>query len=62
MESRVRGLSGRQDQVGGWGRRRMGGNEEAESRQQEAGRAEGRGQGQIKRAKEKGEGTAPTFI
>ena len=44
--------------VGGWGRRRVGGDEEAESRQQEA----GRGQGQIEREKEKGGGTAPTFI
>ena len=40
----------------------MGGDEEAESRQQEAGRAEGRGRGQIERAKEKGGGSALTFI
>jgi len=38
--------------TGGWGRR-VSGDEEAESRQQEAGRAEGRGRGQIERAKEK---------
>ena len=37
-ESRVHGWSGRRDQVGGWGQRRVGGYEEAESRQQEAGR------------------------
>ena len=32
------GWSGRRDQVGGWGQRRVGGDEEAESRQQEVGR------------------------
>ena len=36
----MRGWSGRWDQVGGWGRRRVGGDEEAESRQQEAGRGD----------------------
>ena len=41
-ESRVRGRSGRQDRVGGWGQRRVGGDEEVESRQQEVGRAERR--------------------
>ena len=32
VESRVRGWSRRRDQVGGWGRRRVGGDEEAETR------------------------------
>ena len=36
----MRGWSGRRDQVGGWGQRRVGGAEEAESRQQEAGRGD----------------------
>ena len=34
----MRGWSGGWDQVGRWGRRRVGGDEEAESRQQEADR------------------------
>ena len=36
----MRGWSGRRDQVGKWGQRRVGGDEEAESRQQEAGRGD----------------------
>ena len=39
-EFRVWGWSGRRDQVGLWGQRRVGGDEEAESRQQEAGRGD----------------------
>ena len=34
----MRGWSGRRDQVGGWGRRLVGGDMDAESGQQEAGR------------------------
>ena len=34
----MRGWSSRRDQVGGWGRCHVGGDEEAESGQQEAGR------------------------
>ena len=37
---RVRGWSGRRDQVGGWGRCRVGGDEEAKFRQQEVGRGD----------------------
>ena len=64
-ESRVRGWSGRRDQVGRWGQCRVGGDEEAESREQKAGCAERQGRGQsegAKEEKEKGGGTAPTFI
>ena len=36
----MHGYSGRWDQVGGWGPRRVCGDEEGESRQQEAGRGD----------------------
>ena len=66
-ESRVRGWSGRWDQVGGWGRRRVGGDEEAESGQQEAGRGgvdEARREREAEKLKkqERDGGTSPTFI
>ena len=57
-ESRVRGWSDRRDQVGRWGQRHVGGDEEVESRQQEAGCGD---VGQRDES-EKGGGTTPTFI